>query len=46
MACNTEDHPHIEAHPLTPGIAADIEHVLHTNQVRPHLLSLHPAGQL
>ena len=46
MTCHTEGHPHIEAHPLTPGIAADLEHVLHTNQVRLHLLSLHPAGQL
>ena len=44
--CHTEGHPHIEAHPLIPGIAADLEHILHINQVRMHLLSLHPAGQL
>ena len=45
-SCHTEGHPHIEAHPLTPGITADLEHILHINQVRLHLLSLHPAGQL
>ena len=44
--CHTEGHPCIEAHLLTSGIAADLEHILHTNQVRLHLLSLHPAGQL
>ena len=46
MTCHTEGHPHIEAHPPSPGITADLEHVLHTNQVRLHLLSLHPIGQL
>ena len=46
VTCHTEGHPHIGAHPLTPGITTDLEHILHTNQVRPHLLSLHPAGQL
>ena len=44
--CHPEGHPHIESHTLTPGITADLEHVLHINQVWPHLLSLHPAGQL
>ena len=39
---HTEGCPHAEALPLTPGIAADLEHVLHTNQVRLHPLSLHP----
>ena len=48
VTCHTEGCPLTEAHPLTPGIAANLEHVLHTNQVRLHLLSLHPtlAGQL
>ena len=40
---HTEGHPHKEAHPLTPKITAELEHVLHTNQVGLHLLSLHPA---
>ena len=46
--CHIEGCPHTEAHPLTPGTSADLEHVLYTNQVRLHLLSLHPAlaGQL
>ena len=43
---HTEGHLHIEVHLLTPGITADLEHVLHTKKVRPHLLSLHPSGQL
>ena len=34
--------PHIEAPPLIPQIAADPENALHTNQVRPPLLNLHP----
>ena len=44
---HTGDHPHIEAPPFIPEIAADPKHVLHTNQVRPPLLNLHPvlAGQ-
>ena len=48
VTCHTEGHPHIEAHPLTPEITADLEHGLHTNRVRLHLLSLHPklAGKL
>ena len=46
MTHHTEGHPHTEVHPLTPGIAADREHVLYKNQVRLHLLNLHPAGQL
>ena len=31
LTCHTEGHPHKEVHPLTPGIAADLEHILHTN---------------
>ena len=44
---HTGGHPHIESPPLIPKMAADPEHVLHTNQVRPPLLNLHPvlAGQ-
>ena len=33
---------YIEAPPLIPDIAADPEHVPHTNQGRPPLLNLHP----
>ena len=29
--CHTEGRPHTEAHPLPPGIAADLEYILHTN---------------
>ena len=39
---HTGGHPHIEAPPLILEIAADPEHVPHTNQVRPPLLNLHP----
>ena len=46
VTCHTEGCPHIETHPVTPGITVDLEHIPHTNQVRLHLLSLHPAGQL
>ena len=44
---HTRGHPHIEAPPLIPEIAADPEHILYTNQARPPLLNLHPvlAGQ-
>ena len=39
---HTVGHPHIEAPPLIPEIAADPEHVPHTNQVRLPLLNIHP----
>ena len=44
---HTGDHPHIEAPLLIPEIAAEPEHIPHTNKVRPPLLNLHPvlAGQ-
>ena len=44
---HTGGHPDIEAPPLIPEIAADLEHIHHTNQVKPPLLNLHPvlAGQ-
>ena len=47
MTHHTGGHPHIEAPPLIPEIAAYPEHVLHINQVRLPLLNLHPvlAGQ-
>ena len=35
-------HPCIEAPPLIPEITADPKQIPHTNQVRPHLLNLHP----
>ena len=38
----TGDHHHIEALLLTPEITVDVEHVPHTNQVRPPLQNLHP----
>ena len=43
----TGSHPHTEVPPLIPEITADPEHILHTNQVSPPLLILHPvlAGQ-
>ena len=38
MTHPTGDHHHIEASPFTPEIAADPEHIPHTNQVSPPLL--------
>ena len=35
-------HHHIEVPPLIPEIAADLDHVLHTDPVEWHLLNLHP----
>ena len=36
-----EGHPHTEVPPLIPETAADLDHVLHTDPVEWHLLSLH-----
>ena len=44
---HTGDHHPIETPPFPPEIAADLECIPHTNQVRPPSLKLHPvlAGQ-
>ena len=39
---HTEGHHHKEVPPLIPEIAADLDHVLHTDPVEWHLLNLHP----
>ena len=41
MTHHTEVHHHIEVPQLIPGIAADLDHVLHTDPVEQHLLNLH-----
>ena len=42
MTHHTEGHHHIEVPPLIPEIAADLDHILHTDPVEQHLLNLHP----
>ena len=37
-----EGHHHIEVAQLIPEIAADLDHILHTDPVEQHLLNLHP----
>ena len=39
---HTEGHHHIEVPPLILEIAADLDHVLHTDPVEWHLQDLHP----
>ena len=39
---HTEGHHHIEVPQLTPETAADLDHILHTNPVKQHLLNPHP----
>ena len=42
MTHHTEGHHHIEAPPLIPEIAADLDYILNTDPVEWHLLNLHP----
>ena len=39
---HTEGHHYIEVSQLIPEIAADLDHILHTDPVEWHLLNLHP----